>query len=168
LVLTLQQHRIVTTCAEETLDFGFFLGRHLANGDLVALNGNLGSGKTCLTQGIAKGLDVPDGYYITSPSFALVNEYPGRIRLFHMDFYRMEDISDLDQIGFDDLLALDGVFVIEWAHKFLPALPKRRLDLFLTIVNETKRELSVNGYGHRAEDLVKVCAGYDLSDDHEN
>jgi tRNA threonylcarbamoyladenosine biosynthesis protein TsaE len=136
------------------------LGRQLIRGDVVALDGELGSGKTCLTQGIAKGLDVPEGFYVTSPSFALVNEYPGRIRLFHMDFYRMQDICELDDIGFEDILAFGGVVVIEWAHKFVSALPKERLDLFLTIGNERKRQLCLNGHGQRAAHLVKTCFAF--------
>ena len=160
ILLTPQQHRIVTSCTEETLRFGTFLGRQLTSGDVVALNGDLGSGKTCLTQGIAKGLDVPQGFYVTSPSFALVNEYPGRIRLFHLDFYRMGDISELDDIGFDEILAVEGIVVIEWADKFPSALPSERLDISLTIMNEQTRELSLKGHGQHAVDLVKTCFGY--------
>lgn len=136
------------------------MGRQLTGGDVVALNGDLGSGKTCLTQGIAKGLDVPKGYIVTSPSFALVNEYPGRIRLFHMDFYRIGDVSELDEIGFDDMIAVGGVVVIEWAYKFLSALPKERLDLSMTIVNDRKRELSLRGHGQRGMELAKICSSY--------
>ena len=160
ILLTLQQHRIVTSCPEETLRFGTFLGRQLICGDIVALSGDLGSGKTCLTQGIAKGLDVPRGFYITSPSFALINEYPGRIRLFHMDLYRIRDVSELDEIGFDEILAVEGIVVIEWADKFPLALPSERVDITLTIINERTRELSLNGHGHHAVDLVKNCFNF--------
>ena len=142
ILLTLQQHRIVTSCPEETLRFGTFLGRQLICGDIV------------------KGLDVPRGFYITSPSFALINEYPGRIRLFHMDLYRIRDVSELDEIGFDEILAVEGIVVIEWADKFPLALPSERVDITLTIINERTRELSLNGHGHHAVDLVKNCFNF--------
>jgi tRNA threonylcarbamoyladenosine biosynthesis protein TsaE len=136
------------------------LGRHLSTGAVVALYGELGSGKTCLTQGIAKGLEVPQGFYITSPTFALINEYPGRIPLFHMDFYRMTDMSEFDEIGIDEILSSDGIAVIEWADKFPSALPKERLDLSLTILDDQKRALVLTGYGRQAVALAKMCAGF--------
>jgi len=134
------------------------LGQHLSTGSVVALYGELGSGKTCLTQGIAKGLEVPENFYVTSPTFALVNEYPGRIPLFHMDFYRMTDISELDDIGIDDIFSSNCIAVIEWAEKFPSALPKERLDLSLTILDDQKRTLVLTGHGQQAEVLAKTCA----------
>jgi tRNA threonylcarbamoyladenosine biosynthesis protein TsaE len=155
-----KRYRITTLCPEETFRFGTFLGQQLTSGAVIALHGELGSGKTCLTQGIANGLHVPKDFYITSPSYTLVNEYPGRIRLFHMDLYRMGDISELDDIGFHEILAVDGVVVIEWADKFPSALPKERLDLSFTIVDDQRRQLYLTGYGSTAEDLAKACFEY--------
>jgi tRNA threonylcarbamoyladenosine biosynthesis protein TsaE len=87
---------------EETIRFGVQLGRQLFPGALIALSGELGSGKTCLVQGIARGLDVPEGLYVTSPTYTLINEYHGRLTLFHIDVYRLEGVPDLEDIGFSD------------------------------------------------------------------
>ena len=157
--MILQQHRIITSSPEETFRFGKSLGKHLSAGSIVALYGELGSGKTCLTQGIGNGLDVPQGFYITSPTFLLVNEYPGRIPFFHMDFYRITELSELDDIGIDEIFSSNGIVVIEWADKFPSVLPKERLDLSFTILDDSKRELVLAGYGRSAVDLLKkICS----------
>jgi tRNA threonylcarbamoyladenosine biosynthesis protein TsaE len=154
------EHLVVTSCPAETLRFGEFLGRHLSKGFVIALNGELGSGKTCLTQGIARGLEVPKSFYVTSPTFSLVNEYPGLIRLFHVDLYRVADASELDEIGLDDILAADGVTVIEWAQKMLDSLPTQRLDVSIAIVDDQTRHFHLTAYGQRANHLLKHCIAY--------
>jgi tRNA threonylcarbamoyladenosine biosynthesis protein TsaE len=126
----------------------------------VALSGELGSGKTCLTQGIARGLEVPEKFCVTSPSYSLVNEYPGRIRLFHVDLYRLDNMAELEEIGLDEILEADGVAVIEWADKLAGVLPRDRLDLHLSIVNDKTRELRLTAYGQSAVDLVEECSKY--------
>jgi tRNA threonylcarbamoyladenosine biosynthesis protein TsaE len=136
------------------------LGHHLSAGTVVALYGELGSGKTCLTQGIAVGLEVPQSYYVTSPTFAIVNEYPGRIPLFHMDFYRLTDISELHDMGIDEFLYADGVAVIEWAEKFSSVLPEERLDLSFSILDDQKRALLLYGHGKQADVLVKTLCNH--------
>jgi tRNA threonylcarbamoyladenosine biosynthesis protein TsaE len=136
------------------------LGQHLAKGSVVALSGDLGSGKTCLTQGIARGLQVPEDFYVTSPSYSLVNDYPGRLRLFHVDLYRLERATELEEIGLDEILEADSVTVIEWADKLIGILPRERLDLRLSIVDDSTRELHLTAYGQSAVDLVEECSKY--------
>ena len=102
---------------QETFNFGMFLGENLQPGDLVALSGELGTGKTCLTQGIARGLGVPEEYRVTSPTFTIINEYPGRLTLYHLDMYRVSGLQDLDEIGYDGCFNDRGVVVMEWAEK---------------------------------------------------
>ncbi len=155
--LKTREHQIVSSCPEDTVRIGALLGEHLTNGSVVALNGELGSGKTCLTQGIAQGLEVPEGFYVTSPSYAIVNEYPGRLRLLHVDLYRLQDKAELEDIGLDEIIGADGVTVIEWANKLVGYLPDERLCVSISIVNDQTRTLQLKGYGPRAADLAEYC-----------
>jgi tRNA threonylcarbamoyladenosine biosynthesis protein TsaE len=107
---------VITSSPEQTWRIGEALGRLLGAGDTVCLYGDLGSGKTNLSYGIALGLEVRDRY-ITSPTFAFVNEYEGRVPLYHLDLYRIEDPDELENIGFDEYVGADGVAVIEWAER---------------------------------------------------
>ncbi len=141
---------------EETIHFGTQLGKRLFPGAVIALSGDLGSGKTCLVQGIARGLNVPEGLYVTSPTYTLVNEYHGRLTLFHIDVYRLEGSSDLEDIGFDEILAADGVTVIEWAEKILDILPQERLSILLAILDDQSRSLEITGYGQKYSDIMSV------------
>jgi tRNA threonylcarbamoyladenosine biosynthesis protein TsaE len=101
--------------AEQTLDLGRNIGQAVSSRFSIALNGDLGAGKTTLVQGLARGLGVDDGYYITSPTFNIMNEYPARsLRLYHLDLYRLGSADELEYIGFDDILETDAVIVVEW------------------------------------------------------
>jgi len=155
--LKTREHRIVASSVDETLRIGALLGRHLTNGSVVSLHGELGSGKTCLTRGIALGLKVPEVFYVTSPSYALINEYPGRLLLFHVDLYRVQDVGELEELGLEDIMGRQGVTVIEWADKLVGNLPDERLAVSMSIVDDRTRALRLTGYGPRAVDLVKRC-----------
>lgn len=117
-----EQHafELATSGEEETRRVGERLGRALRRGDVVLLSGDLGTGKTCLTQGIGRGLDF-DGQ-VNSPSFVLMNEYEGRERLYHVDLYRIEGVEELDDLGLWDY-AERGVLVIEWPERGAELLP---------------------------------------------
>ncbi|MFH1674731.1 MAG: tRNA (adenosine(37)-N6)-threonylcarbamoyltransferase complex ATPase subunit type 1 TsaE [Pseudomonadota bacterium] len=141
---------------EETTRFGVQLGRQLFPGALIALSGELGSGKTCLVQGIALGLDIPAEVYVTSPTYTLVNEYHGRLTLFHIDVYRLEGATELEDIGFSDILAADGVTVIEWAEKVLDGLPQERLSILLSILDDRSRSLAITGYGQKYRNMINA------------
>ena len=111
---------IKTLSANQTLDFGRSLGRLIDRPTVIALTGDLGSGKTVLVKGIAEGLGVPAGYRVTSPTYTIINEYEGRYRLFHIDLYRLGKDAGIDDdaadIGLDDILDGGGVVAIEWAE----------------------------------------------------
>jgi tRNA threonylcarbamoyladenosine biosynthesis protein TsaE len=129
----------------ETLQIGRVLGAGLKRGDCVALKGELGAGKTCLTQGIASGLGVPDGYVVSSPTFTLINEYPGKeIALFHLDIYRLNGPADLEEIGYREYLTKGGVVVIEWAEKVLGSIPKEALWVTLSYIDENVRKIEIS------------------------
>ena len=116
---------IILKGLEETKKFGIKLGSILEGGDILCLNGDLGAGKTTLTKSIGIGLGVED--YITSPTFALINEYTGRNPVYHFDVYRLENVEDLYDLGFDEYFYSNGVSIIEWADKIEKLLPKERI-----------------------------------------
>ena len=118
----------LTTCTpEQTQALGAEIGRRLVGGEVIALTGPLGSGKTCLVQGIGEGLQVPDR--ITSPTFVLIHEHCGRLRLYHADAYRLESAEAALEIGLPELMERGGVVAVEWADHVIEALPEDRLDI---------------------------------------
>lgn len=137
---------------EDTRAIGERLGRALQRGDVVLLSGELGTGKTCLTQGIARGLDVSGT--VNSPSFVLMNEYPGRETLFHVDLYRLEDVEELDDLGLWDY-AERGVLVIEWPERGAELLPGDGLIVELRFGDmEKQRRLKFIPRGARGEAMA--------------
>ena len=133
-----------TRSAEETIKLGEKIAARLKPGDIVALSGELGSGKTTLVKGIAKGLGVANYRYVNSPSFVLVKEYKGKIPLFHFDIYRLDSLKDIEDIGYEDYLARRGVVVIEWSSKMTRILPKKHLEVSIKIKNPNERTVHIN------------------------
>jgi len=150
--------RYRTESPEETVLLGQRLGRLLQPGDLVVLAGELGCGKTWFTKGIALGVGVLPHEVVTSPSFALMNEYEGRSTLFHMDVYRLENAQDFLDTGLDECFDGEGVVVMEWGDKWPEILPARRLNVAFKIVGEQSRELVMTGEHPR---MVEVLAALD-------
>ncbi len=122
---------------------------------MVALVGELGSGKTWFTKGIALGLGISPDTIITSPSFSLVNEYEGRYVLFHIDAFRLEDLSAFLSAGLDDYFYQDGVVVMEWADRWREILPDWSLTVELTIVDACTRRIMISGYHPRAAEIIQ-------------
>jgi tRNA threonylcarbamoyladenosine biosynthesis protein TsaE len=145
---------VITSGPEQTWRIGETLGRLLNAGDTVCLYGELGTGKTNLSYGIALGLDVRD-QYITSPTFTFVNEYEGRVPLYHLDLYRIKAADELENIGFDEYVDSDGVAVIEWAERAEDDLPENRLSIYLSTIDETGREIGFLAEGERYEKLLE-------------
>ncbi len=149
-----EQHdlELSTGSEEETRQLGERLGRSLRTGDVVLLSGDLGTGKTCLTQGIGRGLGCTAP--VTSPSFVLMNEYAGRETLFHVDLYRIEDVEDLDELGLWDY-AERGVLVIEWPERGAELLPGDGLVIELRYGDiDRQRRLRFLPRGSRGSELV--------------
>lgn len=145
---------IITSSTEQTEELGRVIGSLLEPGDLLCLYGDLGAGKTHLSFGIAQGLDVRE-QYITSPTFAFVNEYEGRIPFYHIDLYRLKDPSELEGIGFEEYVESDGATVIEWAERADDELPKESLSIYLSHVSENSREVGFLAEGERYEKLIE-------------
>lgn len=138
---------------EDTAKFGRRLGELLFSGATVVLNGDLGAGKTTLSQSVGAGLGVDD--YITSPTFALVNEYEGRLPMYHMDVYRIEAVDELDDLGLDDYFYSDGVSVVEWGERIERFLPEDRLELRIEKVSEMDRKVTVQASGEKFLELLE-------------
>lgn len=146
--------KITTKSPEETREVGVELGGLLKQGDIVCLTGDLGAGKTTLTQAIAKGLDVDD--YVTSPTFTIINEYSGRYPVYHFDVYRIEDVDEMYDLGYEEYFYSDGVAIIEWADIIEDILPEERLNINIKRGTEKDlREISIYGNGERYEEIIK-------------
>ncbi len=146
---------IITNGERETIRLGEKIGEMLQVGDIVALFGGLGTGKTVLVKGIAKGLEVNNTDLVVSPTFIFVNTYQGRCLIYHFDLYRLENIYQVYQIGWYDFLEAKAVIIIEWADKIRSILPKQYLYIKLEIVSETERKFELISYGKKYKDLIK-------------
>lgn len=133
---------ITTNSPEETRRVAEKLAADLPTGSVVALYGGLGVGKTCFAAGLARGLGVPDRF-LPSPTFVLVREYAGRCPLYHMDFYRLAEGTDLDLLGLDEYLFGEGVTVIEWAGKVEGVLPPQTIRVELEYLGGERRRLNI-------------------------
>jgi tRNA threonylcarbamoyladenosine biosynthesis protein TsaE len=138
--------------ARETARIGSALGQYAEAGDVFLLSGELGAGKTCLTQGVAKGLGV-DGY-VRSPTFVLVSVHQGRLPLYHIDIYRLDEVAEVVDLGLEEYLAGDGVSVIEWASKALEVFPQPYMLVTLTYEGENERLIQLEAMGERYESLL--------------
>ena len=113
---------IVSNCPDETMELGRKIGSQLRGGEIIAVSGPLGSGKTCLIKGVAAGAGAHDSRSVTSPTFVIVNEYAGRVDIYHIDAYRLKSVNEFEMIGFDDYCYPQSVVLIEWADKVESAL----------------------------------------------
>jgi tRNA threonylcarbamoyladenosine biosynthesis protein TsaE len=146
---------ITTHSPQETRQLGRKLGQLLRPGDLLCLQGDLGAGKTTLTQGIAEGWGSTDS--VSSPTFVMVNLYRAadQAPLYHMDSYRIESLPEAAQLGIDDMLA-EGALIVEWPERIEALLPKERIWMTLTHISETERQLEISASGTRPETLLQI------------
>jgi len=150
---------IASESAEQTFALGMAVGKEAGEGDVFALSGELGAGKTCFTGGLARGIGVDENYAITSPTFTLINEYPGRCRFYHFDVYRLNQIDELIDLGYDEYISAKGVVAIEWAEKIKNALPDDTIKVNFAYIDENKRMIRISGPKKRVRELVKDIKG---------
>lgn len=143
---------LVSHSTEETQRIGVWLGKSAQPGDVFLLVGKLGAGKTCLTQGIAWGLDIKD--HALSPSFVIMRELYGRLPLYHIDLFRLERLAEIEDLGLDDYLYGGGVCVVEWAEKGLELLPPEHLLIEIDFLDDTQRSLHLKPSGKRYQRLL--------------
>lgn len=146
--------RVKTTSPDQTIRLGRVLGEMLSPGAVVALMGDLGTGKTVLAKGIARGLGVEDERGVTSPSFVLINEYRGRLPVYHVDLYRLQDSGEVENLGWEEFIFGPGVTIVEWAEKVSTLLPGERIEVHLQWADAEERRLVFIGKGRAARNLV--------------
>lgn len=139
----------------ETEALGLALGPWLFPGAVIALDGQLGAGKTHFVRAVAAGLQVRNPAVVNSPTFVLIQEYPARLPIYHFDAYRLRDASEFQELGSDEYLRGDGVCLIEWAEKVRTALPAEYLQIELTIENSVSRRIHAHAYGEIYQELLK-------------
>jgi len=132
---------IITKSAEETVELGRKIGAFLLPNDVIALTGQLGAGKTTLIQGIAEGLGVKD--YVTSPTFIIINEYQGRLPLYHIDLYRLDEGLEIADLGIEEYFNKGGVCVIEWAERLGPIAPRNQNKINIELLDENSRKINI-------------------------
>lgn len=134
---------VFTLSEEETFDLGHNVGQRLRGGELIVLEGELGTGKTVFARGVASGLGVPPED-VTSPSFTLVQEYAcGRLPVYHVDLYRLEEGSELDSLGLDELLTSGGVVLVEWGERLPPRYRREALAVRIHDLGEGSRRIEI-------------------------
>ena len=150
-----ERFSIITESDQETIQLGKSLGSLLREGDVVALVGELGSGKTWMTKGITFGLGIDPRTVVTSPSFSIVNEYPGRVTLFHMDVYRLERFSEVLSAGLEEYLHSGGVVVLEWANLWPEILPEWTITAELQILDADCRKITLASKHPRGAEVIR-------------
>jgi tRNA threonylcarbamoyladenosine biosynthesis protein TsaE len=143
------QYELKTDNPEQTSQFAEKLGRFLMPGTVIALEGDLGAGKTTFTKGLARGLEIKKT--VNSPTFTIIKEYHGRLPLYHMDVYRVKDA--FEDLGFDEYFEGEGVTVVEWAHLIEEQLPAHKLTVFLYHETQDERKIVLKPSGERYEQL---------------
>jgi tRNA threonylcarbamoyladenosine biosynthesis protein TsaE len=149
---------LTSECPEETHRLGVKLGELLQPGDVVGLVGELGAGKTCLVAGVAEGMGVGDEIYVSSPTFTLVNEYPGRFAMVHIDYYRLTEEEDLLEVGVDEYFRGESACLVEWFDRFPGAAPPDHLVVRFAVTGPTGRRLELDPQGERPRALARAWA----------
>ena len=136
--------KYLTSSPEQTLELGVKFGKTLKSGTVVALIGELGTGKTVFTKGIAKGLSVKDHEHVNSPSFVIMKEYKSKkTPLYHFDLYRLKSSQDLDTVGYEEYFYSKGISVVEWADRAMDVLPERHISVRFKHLGKNKREIKI-------------------------
>ena len=138
---------MISESEAQTEQLGRLLGQTLQPGSVVGLVGELGAGKTCLARGVARGLDVPPDLHVASPTFTLVNEYAGRLPLYHVDLYRLGDPDELLEIGLDEYYRGEGACLVEWFDQFPDEVPPEHLLIIMEVTGDEHRRLHLEPHG---------------------
>lgn len=136
--------KFVTNNTKETIELGKKIGNYLRKGDVIAMQGTLAAGKTTITKGIAQSLDISET--ITSPTFCLISEYEGKMPLYHMDVYRLDNEEDFANLGTEDMIYGNGVSIIEWSEKIMNELPKKTIILKIEPQEDGSRIITLDNW----------------------
>lgn len=154
----MKQLTLWTDSPDETEVLGQRLGSLLMPGIFIALCGELGGGKTCFTRGIVAGAAPEFSHLVASPTFAIMNEYPGTPPIYHFDFYRFSSCHEISELGFEDYFQGHGICIAEWAEKLDELLPDERLDITFAHAGEDRRSITFTACGSVAEALIERLA----------
>jgi tRNA threonylcarbamoyladenosine biosynthesis protein TsaE len=143
--------RITTSSSGETEALGFSIGSLLQPGSFLALRGDLGGGKTCLTRGVVAALAPQSAHLVASPTYAIMNCYPGAIPVYHFDFYRLTGDDDIAELGFEDYFHGDGVSVVEWSERLAELLPADAMTLLFEYAGDEQRMITITSSGQKSD-----------------
>jgi len=146
--------RLTSSSVSQTIEIGRRLGELLQANDIIGLTGGLGAGKTHFAKGLAAGLEVSDTQVVNSPTFVIINEYIGRLHIYHVDVYRLASSAELQALGFEEMCSAGGVVLIEWADKIQDLLPPDVLSIELAATGANSRDLVLTGGGPRSKHLL--------------
>jgi tRNA threonylcarbamoyladenosine biosynthesis protein TsaE len=150
--------QITSASSHETEALGFTLGSLLQPGFFLALQGDLGGGKTCLTRGVVAALAPQSSGLVASPTYAIMNCYPGNVTVYHFDFYRLSGDDDIAELGFEEYFYGDGVCVAEWSERLVELLPSDVMTLLFEYAGEDQRLITVTASGEKSESIIKRLA----------
>lgn len=147
--------QLTTGSSEETERLGTAIGSLLRPGSFLALRGGLGGGKTCLTRGLVTALAPQSSALVASPTYAIMNIYPGTTPVYHFDFYRLTGDDDVVELGFEEFFYGDGVSVVEWSERLSGLIPADALTLMFEYVSENRRLITVTGSGGKSVKVIE-------------
>lgn len=159
---TQNQISILSISPDITFSLGKAIGENILPGTIIALTGDLGAGKTAFVKGLARGLGVPDNYPITSPTYTLINEYPGKYPFFHVDLYRLENKVDFEDIGLYDMLDEHSVAAIEWADRLDSAILAKALQIHIEFADDHSRLLHITASASDS-DHFRSCGVFNIN-----
>ncbi|KAB0664772.1 tRNA (adenosine(37)-N6)-threonylcarbamoyltransferase complex ATPase subunit type 1 TsaE [Oryzomonas japonica] len=143
-----------TNSPGETEELGRQVGALLEQGNFLALRGELGGGKTCFTRGVVQAVAPESAHLVASPTFAIMNQYPGRVPIYHFDFYRMAGEADIDDLGFTEYLQGEGVCIVEWSERLKDLLPADHLRITFCYDSDDRRRITMEARGTSSEILL--------------
>jgi tRNA threonylcarbamoyladenosine biosynthesis protein TsaE len=146
--------KVVSRSARQTINFGHRLGKLAQGGEIVGLIGDLGTGKTCFVRGVARGAGVGEEAWVRSPTFTLINEYQGRLPVYHIDLYRVGNRTEIEGLNLREYLYSDGISLVEWFEHLPAHEASEYLEVKITHAGTTHREISLIAHGGRYERLL--------------
>jgi tRNA threonylcarbamoyladenosine biosynthesis protein TsaE len=146
---------ITTGSPDETEELGFSIGSLLQPGSFLALRGDLGGGKTCLTRGVVASLAPQSAHLVASPTYAIMNCYPGSTPVYHFDFYRLAGDDDIAELGFEEYFYGDGVCVVEWSERLAELIPDDVLTLLFDYAGDDRRTITITSSGQKSDNVLK-------------
>jgi len=144
---------IITDTPDKTKNIAKNVAKLILPGDIILFFGELGAGKTCFTQGIAEELEVKE--YVNSPSFTIINEYSGKMPIYHFDLFRLNNYHEFDELGYEEYFYGKGLAIVEWSEKIVDYLPKKYLKIAITFIDMNKRKISISSKNKRYIKLIE-------------